>query len=48
MSLVIFNKNIPNREIDLNLKTITPNVLPTRKPIEQSKLNIDSVSVTKH
>ena len=47
-SSIVFNKNTPGGEIDLNLKTITPNVLPTRKPIGRPKLNTDSVSVTKH
>ena len=48
VSLIVFNKNILGREIDLNLKIITSNVLLIRKPVERSKLDIDSVSVTKH
>ena len=47
-SLVVFNENILGGEIDLNLKTITSNVLLTRKPVGWPKLDIDSVSVTKH
>ena len=47
-SLVVFDKNIPDREIDLNLKIITSNVLLTRKPVERPKLDIDSVLVTKY
>ena len=47
-SLVVFDKNTPGGEIDLNLKTITPNVLLTRKPVGRPKLDTDSVPVTKY
>ena len=47
-SLVVFNKSTLGGEIDLNLKIITPNVLPTRKPIGRPKLDTDSIPVTKY
>ena len=47
-SSVVFDEHTPGGEIDLNLKTITPNVLPTRKHVGRPKLDTDSVPVAKY
>ncbi|MCJ1456649.1 hypothetical protein MMC28_007011 [Mycoblastus sanguinarius] len=45
-SSVVFDENTPGGEIDLNLKTNTPNILPTRKPVGRPKLDTGSIPVT--